>query len=318
VAYRAERLELKAGGKVKNSFSHALADPDPRAYVSWLEACVTDPEGRVLVRSKTPLYRYRPYDMTEQLLVATWHTDSISRRPGYADMLATHLRESGFNAVLNFADLEVLELHNFRQYMEHQGTTRVGIGHAAPFGANIEGYAARYQADGRGRTGIKKGFGEPGYRGPWPTAALNLFSMGEETGFGPWSESYPWRDKEEAPEECNKWFRHYLQQVYGKDLGKLNQAWGKALNDWTEVKVWRKYAEPFGWMFAPPPKDVEPNLTPYVDTHAFHEWYVREYCENYMKGYSTANPVATWTMSYDGGAEMRNRCVLTRIDAIEE
>jgi hypothetical protein len=37
-----------------------------------------------------------------------------------------------------------------------------------------------------------------------------------------------------------------------------------------------------------------------------------------MKGYSTANPVATWTMSYDGGAEMRNRCVLTRIDAIEE
>ncbi len=52
-------------------------------------------------------------------------------------------------------------------------------------------------------------------------------------------------------------------------------------------------------MFVPPPQNPEPNLTPYVDTHAFHEWYVREYCENYMKGYATANPVTTWTMSYD-------------------
>ncbi len=212
---------------------------------------------------------------------------------------ATYLRECGFNAVFNYADRDVIERHNFRQYMEHQGTTRVGIGHAAPFSGKLENYAARYQAEGRGRGGAGKGFGEPGYHGPWPSAALNLFSMGEETGFGPWSESYPWRDKEEAPEDCNKWFRHYLQQLYGNDLGKLNQAWGKQFKDWSELKVWRKYAEPFGWMFVPPPKDLEPNLTPYVDTHAFHEWYVREYCENYMKGYVTANPVTTWTMSYD-------------------
>jgi hypothetical protein len=83
---------------------------------------------------------------------------------------------------------------------------------------------------------LGKGFGEPGYHGPWPSAALNLFSMGEETGFGPWSESYPWRDKEEAPEECNKWFRHYLQPLYGNDLARLNQAWGKEFKDWAELK----------------------------------------------------------------------------------
>ena len=299
VAYRAEPVELKAGGKIERTFDHVLADPDPRAYVSWLQACVIDADGRLLARRETPLYRYRPYNMTEQLLVGTWHTDSISARPGLSDLFATYLRECGFNAVFNYVDRDAFERHNFRQYMEHQGTTRVGIGHAAPFGGKIEDYATRYRAEGRSRAGAREGFGEPGYRGPWPSAALNLFSMGEETGFGPWSESYPWRDKEEAPEECNKWFRHYLQQLYRNDLGRLNQAWGKGFKDWGELKVWRKYAQPYGWLFVPPPKDLEPNLTPYVDTHAFHEWYIREYCENHMKGYNTANPVTTWTMSYD-------------------
>ena len=202
--------------------------------------------------------------------------------------------------MFDFPDQDAFERHNFRQYMEHQSTTRIGYPNGpAPFNGDIEGYAARYQAQGRARTGIGKGFGEPGYRGPWPTAALNLFSMGEETGFGPWSESYPWRDKEEAPEECNKWFRHYLQQLYRNDLAKLNAAWGKTFKDWAEIKVWRKYAEPFGWLWMPPPQDLEANLTPYVDTHAFHEWYVAEFCANYMQGYASANPVTTWSMSYD-------------------
>ncbi len=43
--------------------------------------------------------------------------------------------------MINYADREVLERHNFRQYMEHQGTTRVGIGHAAPFSGKLEDYA---------------------------------------------------------------------------------------------------------------------------------------------------------------------------------
>ena len=99
---------------------------------------------------------------------------------------------------------------------------------------------------------------------------MNMFSMGEESGFGRWSESYPWRDKEAAPEECNKWFRHYLKTLY-KNIRELNLAWGKAFASWNELKVLRKYAQPYGWMFVPPPRDLEPNLTPYVDTHAFHE-----------------------------------------------
>jgi hypothetical protein len=300
VAYRAEPVELKAGGKVEKTFDYTLADPDPRAYMGWLRVDVTDPRGKRLARAVTRLYRYRPYDMTEQLLAGTWHTGTVSARPGMADLLASYLGEIGFNAVFSFADQDVLERHNFRQYMEHQSTTRIGYANGpAPFKAGIEDYAARYQAEGRSRTGIGKGFGEPGYRGPWPSASLNLFSMGEETGFGPWSESYPWRKEESAPEEANKWFRHYLRQLYGDDLAKLNAAWDKAFQDWSEIKIWRQYAQPFGWMFAPPPANPEKNLTPYVDTHAFHEWYVRQYCENYMRGYATANPVTTWTMSYD-------------------
>ncbi len=120
VAYRAEAVELKAGGRIERTFDHALADPDPRAYVSWLHACVTDAAGRVLARRETPLYRYRPYDTTEQLLVGTWHTDTVSARPGLSDLFATYLRECGFNAVFNYADRDVIERHNFRQYMEHR------------------------------------------------------------------------------------------------------------------------------------------------------------------------------------------------------
>jgi hypothetical protein len=297
VKHAAEPIALAAGKNVEKSFAFAMADPDPRAFVAWLEAIVVDPSGKPLGRATTKLYRYRPYDMTEQLLLASWHLGDVGR-PGLADQFARYLRESGFNAEFSFRDKEVAERHNFRSYDEHQAATRMGI-QTAPFSAPVEGYAQRYFEEGRRRGGAAKGFGEPGFRGPWPSAALNLFSMGEETGYGPWSEAYPWRKEPEAPEDCNKWFRFYLQQVYGADLAKLNAAWGKEFKGWQEIKVWRKYAEPFGWLFMPPPKEVESNLTPYVDTHAFHEWHVRQYTENQMRGFVAANPVPTWTMSYD-------------------
>ena len=298
VKHAAEPVTLAAGTKVEKSFEFVMADPDPRAFVAWLEAIVLDPAGKPLGRATTKLYCYRPYDMTEQLLVASWHLGDVAR-PGLADQFARYLRESGFNAEFSFRDNEVAERHNFRSYAEHQSATRMGI-QTAPFSGSTDDYAQRYFEEGRRRGGAAaKGFGEPGFRGPWPSAALNMFSMGEETGYGPWSESYPWRKEPEAPEDCNKWFRFYLQQVYGADLAKLNAAWGKEFKDWHELKVWRKYAEPFGWLFRSPPKEVEPNLTPYVDTHAFHEWYVRQYTENHMRGFVAANPVPTWTMSYD-------------------
>ena len=298
VKHAAEPIALAAGKKLEKSFAFAMANPDPRAFVSWLEAIVVDPSGKPLGRAATKLYRYRPYDMTEQLLLASWHLGDVAR-PGLADQFARYLRESGFNAEFSFRDKEVAERHNFRSYDEHQAATRMGI-QTANFSGSTDDYAQRYFEEGRRRGGAAaKGFGEPGFRGPWPSAALNMFSMGEETGYGPWSEAYPWRKEPEAPEDCNKWFRFYLKQVYGADLAKLNAAWGTEFKDWQEIKVWRKYAEPFGWLFMPPPKDVEPNLTPYVDTHAFHEWYVRQYTENHMRGFVAANPVPTWTMSYD-------------------
>ena len=298
VQHAAEPVTLAAGAKFEKSFDFTMADPDPRAFVAWLEAIVVDPAGKTLGRATTKLYRYRPYDMTEQLLVASWHLSDVAR-PGLADQFARYLRECGFNAEFSFRDKDVAERHNFRSYDEHQAATRMGL-QTAPFSAPIEGYAERYFEEGRRRGGAGvKGFGEPGFRGPWPSAALNLFSMGEETGYGPWSEAYPWRKEPEAPEDCNKWFRHYLRQLYGGDLANLNAAWGQNFKDWQEIKVWRKYAEPFGWMWRSPPREVERNLTPYVDTHAFHEWYVRRYTENYMRGFVAANPVPTWTMSYD-------------------
>jgi len=88
--------------------------------------------GRPRVRGELP---DRPYDTTEQLLVGTWHTDTISARPSLSDLFATYLRECGFNAVFNYAHRDVLERHSFRQYMEHQGTTQVRApleGHFGP------------------------------------------------------------------------------------------------------------------------------------------------------------------------------------------
>ena len=289
-----EAIALRRDEPVERSFAFKPTDPDPRAYAYWLQAAVRGPAGELVSRAETTLYRYRPYDLGEQLLLATWHTEPASQRRSYSRVFLRHLRELGFNAVFGFRDLDAVERENFRLYAEHQASTRLGVG-AANFKQAIEGYPERYQTEGKRRS---QRFAVGAGDNAWPTAALNMFSMGEESGYGRWSESYPWRDKEAAPEECNKWFRHYLRTRY-RDLAALNQAWGKDFKDWQELKVWRRYAQPYGWMFVAPPAEPERNLTPSVDTHAFHEWYFEEYARNYMRGFNQANPVPSWTLSYD-------------------
>jgi len=293
--FREEEIDLSGEAAVERDVDFALDDPDPRAYVAWVRATVSAPGRGVIAAAESKLYRYRPFDTTEKLHLATWHTEAGTAPRGYADIFLKHLKDVGFTAVFGARDMDLVERNNLRIYMEHQATTTLGV-NAANFHGDIEGYAERYQKEGEGRAiMVRTGTGTR----QWPSAAMNLFSMGEESGYGMWSEAYPWRKQDEAPEECNKWFRYYLQQIYGSDIGRLNAAWGKAFRDWSEVKVWRKYAEPFGWMFMPPPKELEPNLTPYVDTHAFHEWYFEEYAKNMMAGLRRVCPVPTWTLSYD-------------------
>jgi len=295
----AQPVDVKPDAPFAAEFRLKLEDPDPRAYVYWLQAILTDGKGNVLAAGESKLYRYRPYDLTEQLCFATWHTEACSSHRAWSDIFLRHLEDIGFNSVFGWrGGVEAIERRNFRSYMEHQAATTLGVG-AARFSAPLEGFEERYRKEG-GRRGARdlSSRSRTGKR-TWPSAALNMFSMGEESGYGRWSESYPWRNKEEAPEECNKWFRHFLRQLYDSDLKKLNEAWGKNFANWDELKVWRKYAEPFGWMFMPPPRGVEKNVTPYVDTHAFHEWYFEQYCRNYMRGYNESNPVPSWTLSYD-------------------
>lgn len=298
VGLEQQAVELVEDEAFERDFPFALEDPDTRAWVCWVRSMLTDPQGTLLAHGESKLYRYRPYDLTEKLQIATWHAEGGTTLRAYRDVFLKHLKELGFTAVFGARGLEALERSNLRLYMEHQASTRLGVGHAASFRADIAGYEARYEKEGENRA-TRMATRSGTSKRKWPTAALNMFSMGEESGYGRWSESYPWRNKEAAPEECNKWFRHYLQKLYDNDLAKLNEAWGKSFKNWQELKVWRKYAEPFGWMFRPPPKDLERNLTPYVDTHAFHEWHFEEYAHNMMKGLRKANPVPTWTLSYD-------------------
>lgn len=310
VAYREDPLNIRAGEMQTVPFDYTLSDPDPRAWSYRLQAVVAQADGTPLARAETVLYRYRPYDMTEQILLATWHTEAIARLAPMRNPFFRYLRGMGFNAVKGAKNLDALEENNFRVYEEFGGSTTYGI-RTAPFKEAIEDYPRRYQAQGVERAKnqyVRKTAGSTS----WPSPALNIFSMGEETGFGRWSEAYPWRNEEAAPEECNKWFRFYLQQEY-KELSKLNEQWGSDFKDWQEIKVWRKYAEPFGWLYRAPPLNLDENLSPYIDTHAFHEWYVSEFIHNFWEGYSSVNPIPTWTMSFDFTFLQRSPAPLTMI-----
>jgi len=294
VSFAQKPIELGDQEHVSQVETFTMDDPDPRAFIAWQEVILADRQT-VLAHGEAPLYRYRPYDMTEQMQIATWHCEAATGLRAYRDIFLKHLKDIGFTAVFGTHGLDAVERNNLRVYMEHQASTTLGR-RAAPFKADIEGYAERYQAEGT-RRAVSHSKDPDG--NPWPSAAMNLFSMGEESGYGRWSEAYPWRNEEAAPEPCNKWFRHFLRQTYEDDLDKLNTAWSKDFKNWDDLKVWRKYAQPYGWMFVAPPKNLEPNLTPYIDTHAFHEWYFAEYAKNMMVGLQRTNPVATWTLSYD-------------------
>lgn len=312
VHYAEEPLPVLGRSPLTRPFTGQLSDTDPRAWVYWLQAVVMDADRTPIAQAELALYRYGRYDMSDQILLSTWHTEGAGEyRPLRAPFLR-YLRAMGYDAVHGYKHLPSLERHNMRVYEEFGGSTTYGQDRrTAPFNEAIEGYAERYRQEGVRRARSRYYTQDPdGER--WPSPALNLFSMGEETGFGRWSEAYPWRNEERAPDECNKWFRHFLQQKYGS-LDALNQQWGSAYSTWDQLAVWRKYAEPFGWLYRAPPADLEENLSPYVDTHAFHEWYVSTYIQHFWEGFASENPVATWTMSFDFTFLQRSPAPLTFI-----
>ncbi|HUW34360.1 MAG TPA: hypothetical protein VM223_22360 [Planctomycetota bacterium] len=260
-----------------------LADPDPRAYVCWVQA-VVERAGVKLAEAEQPVYRWRPFNMRDQVLLGSWHVDNAGRPVGIREQVFDYLKEIGLRSATRETG-EIAERAGFRATMEHDAMTVVGL-NVASFNVTPENREQSWRTEGAGR----------GQR--TMTSAVTLLSMGEETGYaGNWSTAYPWAE-DEAPERPTFWFREYLRFRY-KTIDALNASWGTAFKDWAEVKYLKKYAYPNGWLFVKPAADVEANLAPYVDTHAFAEWWVNEYVKNYTTGLMQADPAMSWSKSFE-------------------
>ena len=284
IASKDEQLPAAGTEPLKRPLPVVLADSDPRAWVCWVQAAVAK-GGVKLAEAEQAVYRWRPFNMREQIVFGSWHTEIGARPTALRPQVVDYLREIGLRSASRDTG-EVLERAGFRTTMEHDAMTVVGAS-VASFDVTPENREQAWQAEGRGR-------GRQ-YKSP----AVTVFSMGEETGYcGNWSQAYPWRDKEEAPERATFWFREYLKLRY-KTVEALNARWGVAFKDWAEVKYLRKYAYPYGWLYVKPAADVEQNLAPYVDTHAFAEWWVNEYVRNFTAGLRQEYPVGGWSKSFE-------------------
>jgi len=281
IAYKEEAVTVKPGMSLQRTYQVPLLDTDPRAWIYWLQA-VVEQRGVKVTETEQRVYRWRPFTMREQLLFGTWHVASGERPTALRPLVVDYLKSFGMRSTSEGGEL--FQRAGFRATLENGAMTNV-----------------RFQ----GNAGIEKmeeAFREGG-KGYWArtidSPAYAIWSLGEETGYyGEWSEAYPWRDKEEAPVEAALWFRQYLQMRY-QTIETLNQSWGTAFKAWTEVKYQRKYAYPYGWLFVAPATGVEKNLAPYVDTHAFAEWWVHELVTNNVAGLHEKNPVPLWTKSFE-------------------
>ena len=260
-----------------------LTDPDPRAWVYWVQAIVERGAAK-LAEAEQAVYRWRPFSMRGQILLGSWHVDMAGRPVGIREQVFDYLKEIGLNSATRETG-EIAERAGFRATSEHDAMTVVGTS-VASFNVTPENREQTWRNEGNGR----------GQR--ITTPAVSVLSMGEETGYaGNWSMAYPWAE-DEAPERPTFWFREYIKLRY-KTIDALNETWGTAFKDFAEVKYLKKYAYPNGWLFVKPAPAVEPNLAPYVDTHAFAEWWVNEYVKNFTQGVMQANPAVTWSKSFE-------------------
>jgi formylglycine-generating enzyme required for sulfatase activity len=281
IDFRQEKVALAPGATLEKTFPVALLDTDTKAWVYWVQATLTR-NGRPIATAEERAYRWRPFTMREDLVFGTWHVKSDDRPEGSRPLVAAYLRAMGMRSSLEEAS-EVFQRAGMRATTEHRKMTAVSFTDANP--TNM---TANWLQDGR------KGFGRN-----FDSPSFAVWSLGEETGFnGNWSEAYPWRDKEQGPEYAAFWFREYLKKRYAS-LEALNASWKSAFKDWKEIQYLRKYAYPYGWLFVKPSKEVEKNLAPYVDTHAFAEWYVHNQVTSTVAGLREVNPVPAWTKSYE-------------------
>jgi formylglycine-generating enzyme required for sulfatase activity len=281
IACREEPLTLRPGTAAEKTFAVRMLDTDTKAWVYWVQALI-EKDGKPLVTAERRVYRWRPFTMREDLVFGTWHVESDKRPEAARPLIAQYLRAMGIRSGLEETS-EISQRAGLRATSEHRGMTAVTFAKVNP-----NDMTGGWLLDGRKNFGRK--FDSP---------SIAMWSLGEETGFGGnWSEAYPWRKLEQAPEEAAFWFREYLKQRYAT-LDALNTSWGARFADWKDVQYLRKYAYPYGWLFVEPAKDVERNLAPYVDTHAFAEWWVHELVTSTVKGLREVNPVPAWTKSYE-------------------
>jgi formylglycine-generating enzyme required for sulfatase activity len=281
IGFREEAVTLTPGAPVEKAFPVKMEDTDTKAWVYWVQATLAK-DGKPVITAEQRVYRWRPFSLREDLVFGTWHVGSEKRPEAARPLAAAYLRAMGIRSGLEEGN-EIFQRAGLRATTEHRRMTAVTFADANPTNMTVN-----WLRDGR------KGWGKN-----LDSPSFAIWSLGEETGFnGNWSEAYPWRDKEQAPEIAAFWFREYLKTRYAS-LAALNASWGATFKDWNEIQYLRKYAYPYGWLFVKPAKDVEKNLAPYVDTHAFAEWYVHQQVASTVAGLREVNPVPAWTKSYE-------------------
>ncbi len=289
IACKEEAIAVAPGVPLQRSYQVPLQDADPRAWVYWLQA-VVEKNGVKLAETEQRVYRWRQFTMREQLLFGTWHVAGEQRPTALRPLIVDYLKSFGLRSAQDGSEL--YQRAGFRATIENGAMTNV----------RFDGPGATDKDALAGIAKMEEAF-KAGGMGYWThvidSPAYTIWSLGEETGFyGDWSEAYPWHDQQEGPQEASAWFRQYLQSRY-QTLEALNKSWDTAFKAWSDVTYRRKYAYPYGWLFVAPEANVEKNLAPYVDTHAFAEWWVHELVTNNVAGLHEKNPVPLWTKSFE-------------------
>ena len=288
------KVDLTANKPLKTSREWQIPENGPDSYLYRIRAQLLK-GGKVISEANCQVYDYTPFNMRKMLGIDLWHGTAYYPR--------------------------AVEPSIIKLLMDH-GLTGIGVNRHGPQSYWMERYGQRSLTTALGGwvAGVDPKSWLPGpenkkdielflkrriqgYNGGMQYTPANvLYDWGEEGGFQGSANTFCW-DSEYAPESANKWFRHYLKNIYGT-IGKLNKQWGSSFKSWDEIKISRdyagmngKYRRKHGWK--PPKITRQTNLSPFVDTKAFFNWYYRNFVKLGAELMKTRNPSALNVLSLD-------------------
>ncbi|OPZ31657.1 MAG: Beta-galactosidase trimerization domain protein [Lentisphaerae bacterium ADurb.BinA184] len=283
LALRTETKEagpLGAGAKTDYSFELTMPDEGVQGWCYWAVVRANAGAAGAAV-AETVVERWAKWSPRDEIQWAPWeHT--VGRGPvtltSYVFDLFADMGINGLGMRLDPGNLPHAWRRGWRGYHEH-GNGGVDVQFDWPPDGGFDA-CPKMIAQAR-----------------FPTAVYCLFSYGEEPGFGPaFGTTWHWGDGP-APDGASLWFRKFLQTQY-PDIAALNAQWGSQYASFDEIRLERKYSEPFKHL-DPTPADLPANLSPYVDTHAFYHWYVHQAYAAFERFTRAHNPTHASVMSMD-------------------